>query len=72
VGRALLKELATALDRAYLDKLDGKIDAEFWERKSVEWRAEERQVMMALAGLDQARPRSAAQRLAHFRMRLVR
>ncbi len=44
------------LDQAYLDKLDGKIDAAFWERKSAEWRAEEQQVAMALAGLDQVSP----------------
>jgi site-specific DNA recombinase len=40
----------------YLDKLDGNIDAEFWARKSAEWRAEEQQVTMGLAGLDQASP----------------
>jgi site-specific DNA recombinase len=44
------------LDQAYLDKLDGKIDAGFWERKSAEWRAEEQRVMMALAGLEQSSP----------------
>ena len=44
------------LDQAYLDKLDGKIEADFWERKSAEWRGEEQQVTMALSGLDHASP----------------
>jgi site-specific DNA recombinase len=44
------------LDQAYIDKLDGKIDAAFWQRKSAEWRADEQQVSMAVSGLDQASP----------------
>jgi site-specific DNA recombinase len=51
-----LSMIRQRLDQAYLDKLDGKIDAAFWERKSAEWRVEEQQVAMALAGLDQASP----------------
>ena len=39
----LLKQRLSAvrhrLDRAYLDKLDGKINEEFWTRKSAEWLA---------------------------------
>ena len=51
-----LSMIRQRLDQAYLDKLDRKIDAEFWERKSAEWRAEEQQVAMALTGLDHASP----------------
>jgi DNA polymerase III psi subunit len=54
--RQRLAVIRQRLDQMYLDKLDGKIDAEFWERKSAEWRAEEQQVTMKLAGLDQASP----------------
>ena len=36
---------------AYEDKLDGKIDESFWERKAAEWRAEEKQVRILLSGL---------------------
>jgi site-specific DNA recombinase len=54
--RQRLAVIRQRLDQVYLDKLDGKIDAEFWERKSAEWRAEEQQVTMKLAGLDQASP----------------
>jgi len=54
--RQRLAVIRQRLDQAYLDKLDGKIDAAFWVRKSGEWRAEEQQVTMALAGLDQASP----------------
>ena len=28
-------------EQAYMDKLDGKISEEFWERKAAEWQAEE-------------------------------
>ena len=49
-----LSQIRQRLDQAYLDKLDGKIDESFWDRKSVEWRGEEQQVLMALEGLEQA------------------
>lgn len=39
------------MDAAYIDKPDGKIDDEFWERKVGEWRVEEQQVKLALEGL---------------------
>src|SRR5205085_12069603 len=38
-----LSQIRQRLDQAYLDKLDGKIDESFWDRKSVEWRGEEQQ-----------------------------
>ncbi|MHB8527472.1 MAG: recombinase zinc ribbon domain-containing protein, partial [Candidatus Acidiferrales bacterium] len=44
------------LDQAYLDKLDGKISEDFWNRKSVEWTSEEQQVLQALQGLEEAKP----------------
>lgn len=45
---------ATLMDQACLDKLDGKIATEFWERKNAEWLEQEQQVQFALAGLRQA------------------
>ena len=42
------------MDQAYLDKLDGKISEAFWARKASEWQQEEQQVLLALAGLEQA------------------
>ncbi len=39
------------MDQAYTDKLDGKIPADFWERKMADWRSEERQIQMAITGL---------------------
>ncbi|HEY4009736.1 MAG TPA: recombinase family protein [Acidobacteriaceae bacterium] len=36
------------IDAAYVDKLDGKISEEFWERKMADWRLEEQQVKLAL------------------------
>ncbi len=44
------------IDQAYLDKLDGKITEDFWNRKSVEWTSEEQQVLLALQGLEQPKP----------------
>jgi site-specific DNA recombinase len=49
-----LSAIRTRMDQAYLDKLDKKITAEFWERKNAEWLQEEQQVQFALAGLKQA------------------
>jgi len=61
--RARLQQRLTAIrnrmDQAYLDKLDGKITADFWERKSTEWLREEQQVQFALAGLKQSENRLA-------------
>jgi hypothetical protein len=39
------------MDAAYVDKLDGKISEEFWERKMADWRIEEQQVSLALDAL---------------------
>ena len=39
-----------------MDKLDGKISEEFWERKAVEWKAEEEQIQYAMRGLEQVKP----------------
>src|SRR5579863_6622919 len=44
------------IDQAYLDKLDGKITEDLWNRKSSEWMSEEQQVLFALQGLEQAKP----------------
>ena len=49
-----LTAIRNRMDQAYLDKLDGKITAEFWERKNAEWLREEQQVQFAFAGLKQA------------------
>jgi site-specific DNA recombinase len=42
------------VDQAYMDKLDGKVSEDFWQRKTGEWQLEEQQVLMALQGLEQA------------------
>ncbi len=46
-----LTSIRNRMDAAYVDKLDGKIPEDFWERKMAEWRAEEQQVKLALDGL---------------------
>jgi hypothetical protein len=49
-----LTAIRNRMDQACLDKLDGKITTEFWERKNAEWLEQEQQVQFALAGLRQA------------------
>jgi hypothetical protein len=44
------------LDKAYTDKLDGKITEELWSRKSAEWQTEEQQVRMAIHALAEIKP----------------
>ena len=46
-----LTAIRNRMDAAYMDKLDGKIPEDFWERKMTDWRTEEQQVKLALDGL---------------------
>jgi site-specific DNA recombinase len=58
-GERLAQRLAQVhrrMDQAYQDKLDGKIREEFWERKSVEWQAEENEIRASLLELTRAQP----------------
>jgi site-specific DNA recombinase len=47
-----LASVRRRMDQAYTDKLDGKISEDFWQRKLVDWQAEEQQLKTALSGLD--------------------
>jgi site-specific DNA recombinase len=51
-----LATIRTRLDKAYIDKLEGKISEEFWSRKAMEWQTEEQQVKMAIQGLQLIEP----------------
>jgi hypothetical protein len=44
------------MDLAYQDKLDGKINEEFWARKSAEWQQEEHQIRSSLKAVEVVRP----------------
>jgi hypothetical protein len=44
------------IERAYLDKLDGKITEEFWEARSSAWNQEEQQIQLAIQGLEEQSP----------------
>jgi site-specific DNA recombinase len=46
-----LAALRSRMDQMYEDKLDGKIDEEFWTRKMNDWREQERQLQGALGRL---------------------
>ncbi len=48
-----LEAVRRRLDQAYVDKLDGKISEEFWQRKSADWRSEELRIESQIASLDQ-------------------
>jgi len=49
-----LSTIRHRIDQIYMDKLDGKVSEEFWQRKTTEWQMEEQQVLMAMQGLEQA------------------
>jgi site-specific DNA recombinase len=49
-----LDEVQRRMDRAYTDKLDGKISEEFWQRKMIGWQAEENKINFEVAGLQTA------------------
>ena len=49
-----LSTIRHRIDQIYMDKLDGKVSEEFWQRKTSEWQTEEQQVLMAMQGLEQA------------------
>jgi site-specific DNA recombinase len=53
------------MDRAYSDKLDGKIPEDFWSRMMEEWRTEETRIVTALDGSNQPNPNQldSAQRI---------
>jgi DNA invertase Pin-like site-specific DNA recombinase len=46
-----LASLYTRMDSAYLDKLDGKISEEFWQRKQRDWQAEQSRIQSLVSGL---------------------
>ncbi len=46
-----LAALRTRMDQMYEDKLDGKIEEEFWARKMMEWREQERMLESQLSSL---------------------
>ena len=46
-----LTSIRNRMDSAYVDKLDGKIPEDFWERKMTEWKTEEQQVKFGMDGL---------------------
>ena len=45
-----LEEVHRRMDQAYTDKLDGKISEDFWQRKMIDWQAEENKINIAIAG----------------------
>ena len=51
-----LASVRNRIDHGYLDKLDGKITEEMWNRKSPEWQAEEQQIQMAICALADIKP----------------
>ena len=54
--RAHIAQVRGRIERAYLDKIDGKISEEFWEARASDWNREEQQILMAMQGLEQQSP----------------
>jgi hypothetical protein len=46
-----LAQVRGRLERAYTDKLDGKISEEFWEARSSDWNEEQQQILWRCKGL---------------------
>jgi site-specific DNA recombinase len=51
-----LSQIRGRIEKAYVDKLDGKISEDFWQSQSARWSQEESQVAMAIRGLEAVRP----------------
>ena len=51
------------MDRAYMDKLDGKIPEDFWTRRMKDWEIEERKITTAIDRLDRVDPANCIERL---------
>jgi site-specific DNA recombinase len=51
-----LNQVRIRMERAYVDKLDGKITEEFWQARSNEWTQQEQQMVMAKRALDDIEP----------------
>ena len=47
-----LSAIRRRIEQAYVDKLDGKIPEDFWQRKQADWRAEESDVGRVLQSLE--------------------
>ena len=55
-----LSALRSRMDRMYEDKLDGKIDEDFWNRKMADWRTDERALQSAADSLNTLLPENRA------------
>ena len=53
-----LRTIHTRMDAAYTDKLDGKIDEDFWQRKMSDWKVEEQGIRRAIGELEAPEGRS--------------
>jgi site-specific DNA recombinase len=49
-----LSAVRQRIDQSYMDKLDGKIPEDFWQRKNAEWQQEEQQILFVMQGLEQS------------------
>ena len=55
-----LSAIRSRMDKMYEDKLDGKIDEQFWSRKMFEWREQERSLQGAAESLRTSVPQNRA------------
>ncbi len=51
---SILEAVRRRMDQAYTDKFDGKISEELWQRKMIEWQADEQRIETAIAGLKES------------------
>ena len=55
------ERLQTRVDTMYLDRLDGRISAEFFDSKSKQWREEQKQIEVRMRQLETVPLRTAAE-----------
>jgi chorismate mutase len=69
-----LSAIRNRMDVAYIDKLDGKIPEDFWDRKMSEWRVEEQQVKWRSTDSERPKPStdpSKRSKCSNLRIRLI-
>ena len=64
-----LEAIRNRMSQAYVDKLDGKITEDFWQRKQADWQTEELESNRGLKGGRGQDRRTAAQCAEDFRTR---
>ena len=67
-----LEAIRNRMSQAYVDKLDGKITEDFWQRQMSQWQSEEQQVKLSMEALKEPKTDCALNAQRNFRTRAKR